>query len=144
MTISLGDNQVADQDECERNADGGDAQDDAQYQRHFPQELVRAIHQVHRGEANLHPAIAQKLLNEIGRKSEQPLSEEPLTEREVDVLKLVARGLSDQQIADKLVVSIATVYTHVSNILAKLYLASQNQAALFALRERYSSLYDEG
>jgi NarL family two-component system response regulator LiaR len=108
-----------------------------------PDELVRAIWQVHQGQLTLHPSIAQKLLKELTLTSEQPPSPDLLTEREVDVLKLIARGLSNQEIADTLVVSIATVYTHVSKILEKLHLASRTQAALYALREGLASLYDD-
>ena len=109
-----------------------------------PEELVRAIRQVHQGQLTLHPTIAQKLLKELTLTSERPPSPDPLTDREVEVLKLVARGLSNQEIAETLVVSIATVYTHVSNILDKLHLASRTQAALYALREGLASLYDNG
>ena len=108
-----------------------------------PDELVRAIRQVHQGQLTLHPSIAQKLLKELTLTSEQPPSPDPLTEREVDVLKLIARGLSNQEIAETLVVSIATVYTHVSKILDKLHLASRTQAALYALREGLASLYED-
>ena len=108
-----------------------------------PDELVRSIRQVHQGQLTLHPSIAQKLLKELTLTSEQPPSPDPLTDREVDVLKLIARGLSNQEIADTLVVSIATVYTHVSKILDKLHLASRTQAALYALREGLASLYDD-
>jgi NarL family two-component system response regulator LiaR len=109
-----------------------------------PDELVRAIRQVHQGQVTLHPSIAQKLLKELALSTEQPPSPDPLTEREVEVLKLIARGLSNQEIADTLVVSIATVYTHVSKILDKLHLASRTQAALYALREGLASLYEDG
>jgi two-component system, NarL family, response regulator LiaR len=105
-----------------------------------PEDLVRAIRQVHRGEVTLHPTIAQKLLKEISGPAEQPPTPEPLTEREAEVLKLIAGGLNNQEIAEELVISVATVYTHVSNILAKLHLASRTQAALYALREGYASL----
>jgi NarL family two-component system response regulator LiaR len=107
-----------------------------------PDELVEAIKKVYRGEPTLHPVIAQMLLKEISSPTDQPPTPEPLTEREMDVLKLVARGLNNHEIAAELVISIATVYTHVSNILAKLHLASRTQAALYALREGYASLYD--
>ena len=107
-----------------------------------PEELVRAIRQVHQGQLTLHPTIAQKLLKELTLTAKQPPSPDPLTEREVEVLKLIARGLSNQEIAETLVVSIATVYTHVSNILDKLHLASRTQAALYALREGLAPLYD--
>jgi len=108
-----------------------------------PEELVEAIRQVHKGEPTLHSSIAQKLLKEISHISDQSASPDPLTEREVEVLKLIARGLSNQEIAETLVVSVATVYTHVSKILDKLHLASRTQAALYALREGLASLYDD-
>ncbi len=108
-----------------------------------PEELVHAIRQVHQGHLTLHPSIAQKLLKELALTSKQPPSPDPLTDREVEVLKLITRGLSNQEIADTLVVSIATVYTHVSKILDKLHLASRTQAALYALREGLASLYDD-
>lgn len=108
-----------------------------------PDELVRAVRQVHQGQLTLHPTIAQKLLNELALTAEQPPSPDPLTDREVEVLKLIARGMSNQEIADTLVVSTATVYTHVSRILDKLHLASRTQAALYALREGLASLYDD-
>lgn len=107
-----------------------------------PEDLVRAIQQVHRGEYPLSPAIAQKVLREIARRAEEPLTTDPLTEREVEVLGLIARGLSNREIADQLVISEATVRTHVGNILGKLHLASRTQAALYALREGLASLYD--
>jgi NarL family two-component system response regulator LiaR len=108
-----------------------------------PDELVQAIRQVHRGESSLHPTIARKLLQELSRPSQQPPTSEPLTEREVGVLRVIARGLSNQDIAGELIISEATVRTHVSNILSKLHLASRTQAALYALREGLASLDDE-
>jgi NarL family two-component system response regulator LiaR len=107
-----------------------------------PDELVRAIRQVYRGESSLHPTIARKLLQEMSRPSQKPPTEDPLTDREVEVLKLVAQGRSNQDIADELVISEATVRTHVSNILGKLHLASRTQAALYALKEGLASLDD--
>jgi len=109
-----------------------------------PDELISAIYQVHKGEPTLHSSIAQKLLKEISHSSDDtPVSPDPLTDREVEVLKLIARGLSNQEIAETLVVSVATVYTHVSRVLDKLHLASRTQAALYALREGLASLYEE-
>ena len=106
-----------------------------------PQELLQAIREVYRGESSLHPAIARKLIRELNRPPENlPPTEEPLTEREVEVLSLVARGLSNQEIADRLVVSERTVRTHVSNILGKLHLANRTQAALYAVREGLAGL----
>jgi NarL family two-component system response regulator LiaR len=111
-----------------------------------PEELVLAIRQVYRGESSLHPTIARKLLQELTRPPtpEQKPTEEPLTEREVDVLRLIARGLGNQQIAEQLVISEATVRTHVSNILSKLHLASRTQAALYALQKGLASLDNAG
>ncbi len=100
-----------------------------------PEELIRAIRQVHRGEPSLHPTIARKLLKEISDPPEPRPTPEALTEREVAVLRLIARGLRNQEIADRLVVSEATVRAHVSHILGKLHLASRTQAALYAVRE---------
>ena len=107
-----------------------------------PRDLLEAIQQVYRGESSLSPAIARKLVLELSRPSDQPLTTDPLTTREVEVLRLLARGMSNQQIAEELVVSEATVRTHVSNILSKLHLASRTQAALYALKEGIASLDD--
>jgi NarL family two-component system response regulator LiaR len=118
------------------------------------EDLMRAIHQVYRGEASLHPKIARMVLQEIS--IAQPIKNiehqphipgqlakvDPLTERELEVLKLVARGRSNREIADQLVVTEGTVRTHVSNILDKLHLASRTQATLYALREGLASLDD--
>jgi two-component system, NarL family, response regulator LiaR len=105
-----------------------------------PDELVRAIRQVHRGEPSLHPAIARKLLQEVAHPA---LTLEPapeaLTEREMAVLRLIAQGLSNQEIADRIAVSEPTVRAHVSRILGKLHLASRTQAALYAVREGLAS-----
>jgi NarL family two-component system response regulator LiaR len=107
-----------------------------------PEELVQAIHQVHRGEPSLEPSIARKVLLELSQPPKTPLTAEPLTEREVDVLRLVAQGRSNRDIAEELVITEMTVRTHVSNILGKLHLASRTQAALYALREGLASLDD--
>jgi NarL family two-component system response regulator LiaR len=100
-----------------------------------PDELVRAIRQVHRGEPSLHPTIARKLLHEIARPADLQPAPEALTDREMTVLQLIAQGLSNQEIADRISVSESTVRAHVSHILAKLHLASRTQAALYAVRE---------
>ena len=106
-----------------------------------PEELVRAIHQVYRGEPSLEPSIARKVLFELAQpQKKQPLTADPLTERELDVLRLIAQGCSNKEIATKLSVSELTVRTHVSNILSKLHLASRTQAALYALQKGVSSL----
>jgi NarL family two-component system response regulator LiaR len=105
-----------------------------------PGELFQAIHDVFNGESSLHPTIARKLIRELNRPTTLPPVDEPLTEREVEVLIFVARGLSNQDIADRLVISERTVRTHVSNILSKLHLANRTQAALYALKEGLTSL----
>jgi NarL family two-component system response regulator LiaR len=105
-----------------------------------PEELLQAIHNVYRGRISLHPTVARLLVEELGQPSELPPTEEPLTEREVDVLQLVAQGMSNQEIAETLVVGERTVSTHVSNILDKLHLANRTQATLYALRKGLASL----
>jgi NarL family two-component system response regulator LiaR len=107
-----------------------------------PEDLVEAIRQVHQGQPTLHPTIAQKVLAEISQPAEREPIPDPLTEREVEVLKLLAHGLTNQEIADRLVIGVTTVYSHVSNILAKLHLATRTQAALYALRAGYVPLHD--
>ena len=111
-----------------------------------PEELVDAIRQVYRGESALHPIVARKVLQELSKPAEKektPTSE-PLTPREMEILRFVAQGMENPEIAEKLFISEATVRTHVSNIMSKLHLASRTQVALFALREGLASLGDEG
>jgi NarL family two-component system response regulator LiaR len=105
-----------------------------------PERLLNAIRDVHQGIPSISSDIANKLMRELHRTSNLPPTKEPLTEREMDVLKLVARGLTNQEIAQNLVIAEGTVRTHVSNILSKLHLANRTQAALYALREGYSPL----
>ena len=105
-----------------------------------PEALIEAIRQVSQGMVSLHPSIAKKLLDELHNTGEQKLAEEPLTPRELDVLRRIAQGQENREIAEQLVISEATVRTHVSNILGKLHLASRTQAALYALREGLAHL----
>jgi two-component system, NarL family, response regulator LiaR len=100
-----------------------------------PEDVVRSIHEVYRGESSLHPVIARKVLRELTDPSGHAKATEVLTERELEVLRLLASGLSNQDIAEQLVISDATARAHVSNILGKLQVASRIQAALYALRE---------
>ncbi len=104
-----------------------------------PQELVEAVRKVHRGEALLAPSVAARLMQEVAQ-GKRTAAADALTERELEVLRLIARGLSNKLIARELVVSEKTVKTHVSNILAKLHLAHRTQAALYAVRERLVEL----
>ncbi len=103
-----------------------------------PHELLQAIRSVYAGEPSLAPTIARKLMRELQRPPDLPPAEQPLSEREVQVLRLVAQGLSNKEIADRIVVSERTVRAHVSNILNKLHLANRTQAALYAIREGLS------
>ncbi len=105
-----------------------------------PDELLQAIHNVHEGKPSLHSTIALKLMSELAQESVLPPTEEPLTERELEVLKLIAQGLTNQDIAQQLVISERTVGNHVGSILEKLHLANRTQAALYALRQGLTSL----
>ena len=105
-----------------------------------PQELFQAIRDVYQGKSSLHPLIARKLIREINQPSDLPPTKEPLTEREVEVLRLVAQGLSNQEVSKRLFISERTVGNYVSSILSKLHLANRTQAALYALREGLTSL----
>ncbi len=107
-----------------------------------PEVLVDAIHQVHQGQPSLEPSIARKVLLELAQPPKQALTPDPLTAREVEVLRLVAQGKYNREIAGALVITEMTVRTHVSNILSKLHVASRTQAALYALREGIASLED--
>jgi len=105
-----------------------------------PQEILTAIRRVYQGEMSMQPSIANKLMRELQRASHLSPTEDPLTEREGEVLKLVAQGLPNQEIAEKLFISERTVRTHITNILSKLHLANRTQAALYALREGLADL----
>ena len=107
-----------------------------------PATLAEAIRQVNAGEYSLHPIIARKVLQELNLSPKRTPTAQPLTEREVEVLRMVAQGKSNRQIADELFISLGTVRAHLSNILGKLHLASRTQATLYALREGLASLDD--
>lgn len=99
-------------------------------------ELVEAIRRAASGEATLHPRVAERVIKEfrVGDPDRQNFFTD-LTEREMEVLKLIASGYSNQKIADQLVISLGTVKGHVSNILSKLHLADRTQAAVYAWKE---------
>ena len=105
-----------------------------------PEELLQAINDVHQGKSSLHPVIAQKVIHEMHQPSDLPPTDEPLSEREVEVLRNVAQGMSNQEIAKALNIKEGTVRIHVGNILNKLQLANRTQAALYALREGLAEL----
>jgi len=100
-----------------------------------PAELAEAIRSVHCGEPSLHPEIAKKLMNQLAEGEEEE-TKEALTLRETEVLRLIAGGHSNKEIASALYISEKTVKTHVSNILQKLHLADRTQAALYAVRQK--------
>jgi NarL family two-component system response regulator LiaR len=108
-----------------------------------PQDLVRAIREAHRGESSLAPTVAQKVLRGLSDGPRGRTEPDALTERELEVLKLLARGHSDVQIGRALHVSPATVRSHVSNILARLDLTNRVQAARYAFRHGLATL-EEG
>jgi NarL family two-component system response regulator LiaR len=107
-----------------------------------PTELIQAIRAVHLGQPSLDSAIALKVLQEMAHPAQDAPPNHGLTEREEEVLRLIAHGKSNREIADELTVAEITVSKHVSNILCKLHLASRTQAALFALKEGLVSLDD--
>jgi NarL family two-component system response regulator LiaR len=101
-------------------------------------ELASAIASAARGEATLHPRVAARVIEELqgaraGQPAPKPFAE--LTDRELEILKLIAQGLSNAQLMERLVISENTVKGHVSNILSKLHLADRTQAAVYAWRE---------
>jgi len=103
-----------------------------------PADLAEAVRMAARGEATIHPQVAARLIHEI--QARQPDDTTPaafadLTERELDVLRLIAQGLSNADIAEQLVISQRTVKSHVSNILSKLHLADRTQAAIYAWQQ---------
>jgi NarL family two-component system response regulator LiaR len=103
-------------------------------------ELLDAIRQVARGQPAFSPAITRRLLREFSDGPGDDDESVPLTQRETEVLREVAQGLSNEEIAEKLFISPATVRTHVGNIFAKLNLQRRTQAVLYALRHGIATL----
>jgi DNA-binding NarL/FixJ family response regulator len=105
-----------------------------------PMELVQAVREAYQGKVQLHPEVAKKLMAVATAKETPPAnrvasnSDDGLTDREQEVIQLIADGMNNRDIAAKLVISEKTVKTHVSNILAKLNLDDRTQAAIYALR----------
>lgn len=108
-------------------------------------ELIKAIRAVAAGEAVLHPAIARRVVNRFASAAEaRPAADalEQLTEREIEVLRLAARGLKNQDIAHELFLSVRTVQTHLGNIFNKMGVGSRTEAVIEALRRGWLSLQD--
>jgi DNA-binding NarL/FixJ family response regulator len=103
-------------------------------------ELQQAIRDVYHGRSSLHPVIARKVIQLLRQPSDQGLTEEALSLREVEVLKCVAQGMANQEIARELKIKEGTVRIHVGHILNKLQLTNRTQAALYALRKGYVQL----
>jgi len=108
-----------------------------------PDDLAESIKAAHHGEAQLHPEVTKKLMGRVAAKARQSdpappkpkeSNSEELTEREFEVLRLIATGMSNREIAQALTIAEKTVKTHVSNILSKLHLADRTQAAIYALQ----------
>jgi NarL family two-component system response regulator LiaR len=98
-------------------------------------QLLQSIRDVANGKASIHPSIALKVIHEFDNQKDISFMNAQLTPRELDTLKLIARGLSNQEIADTLVIHERTIAKYVSSILNKLHVANRTQAALYALRE---------
>jgi NarL family two-component system response regulator LiaR len=104
-----------------------------------------AVRAVYAGESVLHPSIAKKVLSRFARTPEKAVEEEPgelLSKREIEILKLVTRGLSNKDIADELYLSIRTVQGHIGNIFNKLKVSSRTEAVVHALKKGWVSLDD--
>jgi len=99
----------------------------------LPDKLLNAIRTVSHGESILHPTVSRKLMEKVRQPSETASLEDLLTQRELDVLRLLTKGFTNGQIALNLNVSIRTVTTHIRNILDKLHLQNRTQAALYAV-----------
>lgn len=99
-----------------------------------PADLVDAIRAVYRGEPRLHPEVTKRLMTRSLNPA-PPSGKEVLTARELDALRCLAQGMTNREIAEKLVISETTVKTHISSILSKLQLADRTQAALYAVRQ---------
>lgn len=102
----------------------------------MPRDLARAIRTVHEGKSELHPDVAKKLIDDLQNRGDISAGRD-LTQREIEVLYLIGRGLSNRDIAERLVISQKTVKVHVSSILGKLNLTDRTQAALYAIKHGF-------
>ncbi len=109
------------------------------------QEVIDAVRAVYAGESVLHPLIARKVLNRFVTPADKPVKQPPsevLSAREMDILKLATKGLSNQDIADELCLSIRTVQAHLGHIFNKLQVSSRTEAVVRALKEGWVKLED--
>ncbi|MBV9712021.1 MAG: response regulator transcription factor [Ktedonobacteraceae bacterium] len=108
-----------------------------------PDELANVVRKAARGESILHPRVAARVVQELrGTRSDTPNIFTELSDRELDVLRLIADGLSNAEIANKLIISEKTVKGHVSNILSKLHMMDRTQAAVFAWQQGFVTRHD--
>ena len=108
-------------------------------------ELVKAIRAVYAGESVLHPVVARKVINRFAQPADKRMEEsglDQLTERELEVLKLAAKGMTNREIAHELVISVRTVQVHLSNVFSKIGVGSRTEAVLHALRKGWLTLED--
>jgi len=105
-----------------------------------PAELLAAVLKAARGETTIHPRVAAKMMQALGTKEKEQSPFADLSKREIEVLRLIADGLTNAAIAETLFISEKTVKSHVGNILSKLHLADRTQAAVYAWR---SGLVDQ-
>jgi len=108
-------------------------------------ELIDAVRQVYAGESVLHPAIARKVLNRFVPTPGKPAGQKPaavLSERETEVLQLATQGLSNQEIANELYLSLRTVQAHLGHIFNKIQVSSRTEAVVHALKEGWVTLED--
>lgn len=106
-------------------------------------EVIKAIRAVHAGESVLHPAVARRVIDRFvlpPEKRSVPDAMDDLTEREMDVLKLAAKGMSNRGIAEELVISVRTVQTHLNNVFNKIGVGSRTEAVIYALRKGWITL----
>jgi NarL family two-component system response regulator LiaR len=97
-------------------------------------EIAEAIRAAARGQSVLESQVASKMMNRLRHPQNEPAAHKQLTEREMDVLRLMAKGKSNQEIADDLIIGIKTVKFHVTNILSKLNVDDRTQAAIYAYK----------
>ena len=112
-------------------------------------DLIQAIRAVHAGESVLHPAVARKVINYFARHIDKRHADDydksgtdHLTDREMEVLKLAAKGMTNREIATELTISTRTVQVHLSNVFSKLGVGSRTEAVLYALREGWFGVTD--